>query len=638
MGVVRFISNKQDTNKQFVLQTQPQGGISFAGEHYAHFGDAYRATIHVVDLPTILPDFWLYPIVSEAGVLATTEYFQDETIDYSKEITDSVDLLGTQMKKATGTEYSELEQEEGLMIDLSAKMKNQGETIKFMDIKIVVAAPSQKALEEKTNDIIMKLKNSGYIATSFLDQQKQDWQGLFLSYRKQRRIEKIKRYGFEIPSEAIAEGFAHNQTFLHDETGKVIGHTQTGGVVYFDQFHKDKDRLSYNMFLSGTMGSSKSTTLKKLAKDNLISGNHVYGYDKAGEFRELTKQHGGLYMKLGGKDGMINPLQVFPTATDDLGIVDEDASFTNHLELTLDRFGILSSFERSGIRDEVNNMLLDFYQTVNFYNGSLVAMSQLENEEYPTMAHFNRWFLEHKEDYQKENPDGTKYMATLLKKIMGNYRHFFVGHTTFRDLSKTKCAFFDISMIDESTTGVYDCLFHLVNTYVTNTCLRIGRQEKRAFENKEKHWWDITRCLIINDECQNTLNLSKPYATSSFAIGMSEGRKFFIGYTLATQLIERMFPKVDNIADKDMAKAAQALSELIGLCQYKFFMKQSDTSIPVIRKYFGHHFRELDYLDMTEFDVTEQGAKMILVGATPKPLTMFFEVSPEELEMFKGGA
>ena len=639
MGIVRFISTKQDKNKQFVTQTQPQGGVSFAGEHYSHFGDAYRATIHVVDFPTILADFWLYPIVSETGVLATTDYFQDETIDYPKEITDSVSLLGSQQQRATGTEYSELEKEETLMIDLSSKMKNQGETIKFMDIKIVVAAPSQKGLEEKTNEIIGKLKNNGYMATPFLDQQKQDWQGLFLSYQKQRRIEKIKRYGFEIPSEAIAEGFAHNQTYLHDETGFVIGHTQTGGVVYFDQFYKDKDRLSYNMFLSGTMGSSKSTTLKKLTKDNLARGNHVYGYDKSGEFKDLVLDHDGLYMKLGGNDGMINPLQVFPTATDEFGVVDEDASFTNHLELTLDRFGILSPFERSGVRDEVNNMLLDFYQTVNFFIGSPLPISQLANEEYPTMDTFNRWFLENKEAYQKENPDGTKYLNTLLKRIMNNYRHFFVGHTTFRDLSKTKCAFFDISMIDESKTGVYDCLFHLVNTYVSNTCLRIGRQEKRAYENKEKHWWDVIRCLIINDECQNTLNLSKPYATSSFAIGMSEGRKFFIGYTLATQLIERMFPKVDNIADKEMAKAAQALSELIGLCQYKFFMKQSDTSIPVIRKYFGHHFRELDYLDMTEFTVTpENGAKMILIGATPKPLTMFFEVSSEELVMFKGGA
>ncbi|PZL73776.1 hypothetical protein CI088_07985, partial [Enterococcus plantarum] len=164
-------------------------------------------------------------------------------------------------------------------------------------------------------------------------------------------------------------------------------------------------------------------------------------------------------------------------------------------------------------------------------------------------------------------------------------------------------------------------------------------QEKRAYENKEKTWWEITRCLIINDESQNTLNLNKPYATSSFAIGMSEGRKFFIGYTIATQLIERMFPKVDNIADPVMARAAQSLSELIGLCQYKFFMKQSDTSIPVIKKYFGHHFRDEDYLDMIDFQVTpESGAKMMLVGATNKPLAIYFEVSQDELDMFKGGA
>ncbi|OTN83772.1 hypothetical protein A5819_003752 [Enterococcus sp. 7E2_DIV0204] len=639
MGVLKLRTTKEDTNKQFILATQPQGGMAFNGEHYAQFGNGYRATIHVVDMPSELADFWLYPLVSKEGVIATVDYRQDETIDYDAEVTETVNLVDSQIQKATGTELTELEKEYSILIDLSQKMSNQGETIKFADIKLYIHKPTLNELEEKTNDIITKLKTSGFTATPFLDQQKQDWQGLFVSYKKQRNRELIKRFGLELPSEAIAEGFAHNQTYLHDPTGFPVGHTQTGGMVYFDQFHKDADRLSYNMFLSGMMGSSKSTTLKKLAKDQLARGNYVFGYDKTGEFKDFTKKHNGLYLLVGDENERINMMQIFPTVTDDYGVVNEDACFTKHLELTLDRFDILSRFLNETIRDEVNNILLDFYKKFGFYNGSPLHMSQLENWEYPTLETFDTWFSENREQYFEESFDGAKYLRTLLKKIMNNYRKLLVGHTTFRNLTETKCNFFDISMINDTMTTVYDCLFHLVNTYVTDTCLGIGRQEKRAYENKEKTWWEITRCLIINDECQNTLNLNKPYATSSFAIGMSEGRKFFIGYTIATQLIERMFPKVDNIADPVMARAAQSLSELIGLCQYKFFMKQSDTSIPVIKKYFGHHFRDEDYLDMTDFQVTpESGAKMMLVGATNKPLAMYFEVSQDELDMFKGGA
>lgn len=60
-----------------------------------------------------------------------------------------------------------------------------------------------------------------------------------------------------------------NQENLHDEPGVIIGHTHTEGTVYFDQFHKDRDALAYNMSLSRVMGSSKLIT-----KMNNMGGNN----------------------------------------------------------------------------------------------------------------------------------------------------------------------------------------------------------------------------------------------------------------------------------------------------------------------------------------------------------------------------
>jgi len=641
---LRFIKEKKDEDKLFVRDTQAQGGVSFVGEHYARFGNHYRTTVHIQGLPDTLGDFWLYQLTSRPNVITTVDYKQETHINYLPKLQQSTDYMLTKAQNATSViDREDYQKEAALLVGVSNDMKDRGETIKKMDIRLTLTATTLEELEEKTNALLLDLNNSGFTGAVYLNRQKFDWQSLFLSFDKQRRFEPIHKDTLELQSRAISESFAHNQTYLHDETGFLAGHTQTGGVVYFDMFTKDKMRLSYNLFASGTMGSSKSTFMKKTLKEHLNRGNHAYGFDKSGEFRALCKEYDGVYMKLGGNDGLINLFQVFPSITDDEGQVDRDASFTEHIGLTLDRFHILSNFPSSSLRDDVNNLLLEFYQSWGIFVGSVEDFTDFEPTDYPTFEDFQEWTTRTSRAKRNEGmaaslEEAYAYLNRLLMKVMNNYRKYFVGHTSFRDLTQTQCAFFDISMIAHDKTTEFDCLFHIANTFIYHTCQRIGRKEKSDYESGNKHWWDIKRCLIVADECQNYLNLKKPYVTSSFAIGMSEGRKFYIGYMLATQLIERMFPKVDNISDSNMAQAGQALSELIGLCQYKVFMKQSDTSIPTLRRYFDNYFRESDYQDMTNFTVTaEEGAKMIMAGATRKPLSMYFEVTPKELALFKGG-
>lgn len=141
----------------------------------------------------------------------------------------------------------------------------------------------------------------------------------------------------DIQAEALGLGFAHNQTFLDDETGFYYGVTRTGGTVYWDMFYKSPKRLYYNLFLSGDMGSGKSTVLKKLLRDNAAKGNFIRGFDKSGEFLNVVQEYGGVSIPLDGSGGILNMFQVYPLVSkkteDDSYIVDIRGSFTQHISM-----------------------------------------------------------------------------------------------------------------------------------------------------------------------------------------------------------------------------------------------------------------------------------------------------------------
>ncbi|PFT71884.1 translocation protein, partial [Bacillus thuringiensis] len=90
-------------------------------------------------------------------------------------------------------------------------------------------------------------------------------------------------------------------------------------------------------------GSGKSTFLKKLVLSNFIVGHFVYVFDKAREFKELSRVLGGDYLPLDGTKGLVNMLQVLPLQSlggDESDDVTKDiwGSYNLHISKTINRF------------------------------------------------------------------------------------------------------------------------------------------------------------------------------------------------------------------------------------------------------------------------------------------------------------
>jgi GTPase SAR1 family protein len=622
-----------------IYGTQPMGGISFKEEYYNRKGDGYEACLHVYRFPNVFTEFWLNEITSLENTIVTVDTFTSQDVNYIEKVTYSTEELRSRIHNAKNQSERDLATEEfETLRELGLALHKEGEVIKRIHVRIYVYAPTQVALEERIHEIQKNLDGDGYKSIVFLDEQKEEWQAKFLDYESQQKLGN-KRPGYEIPAEALGLGFAHDQTSLKDPTGAYYGYTRTKGTVYWDLFHKSLKRLYYNLFVAGDMGSGKSTFLKKILRDNASKGNYIRGFDKSGEFLAVTQDLGGKTINLDGSGGRINLCQVFPTVStegEEELKVDEAASFRQHVSKLNMCYKILNPNSTDAEQQQFDELVYDFYVAKGLwdYSGS-IRITNLPVEDYPVLSELYEYCLER---YKTEEDERFKGRIGDISKSIGNlvrqYGEMFDGITTIPNMINEQIVFFDIGNLSQLKSEIFDIQVFNALTQIWANMMTSGRREKDAYDTQTKHWWDIKRFLIMVDECQNVLNVNKAFTADYFVTLMSEARKFFGGVVLATQRLERMYPKADNVSNDKMVVASNKLSEIFGLTQYKALFKQDVTSMNFIKKLFGDQMTETEYAIIPTFN----SGDCVFSIAGDQNLVMHVEVTPEELALFKGGA
>lgn len=641
----------------FLEAIQPQGNISFKDEFHVRTGHSYQSCLHVYGYPSVYMDNWLKDLTnhdellpkqgdgnqsnlpSRLDTIITVDYMSEKEVDYGEVLKGTVGEYTSQYNSATDTTTRDNLSEEVLAArELAFKVNNAGEQIKMCHIRIFASAATQVECEKHVDNIRRKLSNKGYQSEVYLEENLEEWQSLFLGYDLQKSLPSFHT-GNEIPAEAMGLGFAHNQTFLKDPSGNYFGFTRTGGTVYWDLFHKSERRLAYNLFMAGDMGAGKSTAVKKIVKSNGIKGNFIRGFDKAGEFVQVVSDIGGHSIKLNGEDGKLNIFQVYPNITmkDAKGeyVVDEANSFSQHVKNLGMVYQLKNGLVDAGDLDDITTLAYDFYREFGLWGAGQLSITNLPESEYPILEDWVA-FLDRKTKAEQE-PDTRKVYRKIHKSFLAmlqNYGNIFNGHTSIPDFSKQQILFYETGGLESFDDYVFDIQIYTATTQIWSTMTTLGRQEQNAYTAREKHWFDYTRFLVVMDECHNYLNIEKAYTAKFFVTMLSEARKFFAGVVFATQRLERMFPKADNVQAKEMVLAANQLSQIVGLCPYKMIFKTDEASMERLKSVFGNQLTESEYDLIPRFETGD----CILSMSGDQNLTMHVEITQEEDLQFAGGA
>jgi hypothetical protein len=589
---------KLDLDQHFVFKTQPAGGIDTRNELYLNMGDHYMTTIHIFDIPEEFSDFWLTGITEIPGVTTTVDTVNNTKADFVDNIAEAITELTVQLDHAKNiADSDEIQNEIDPLRSLSLALRKDGEVIRQTYIRVYCYAATRDQLERKVNEVVKQIRKMSFKASVFLGEGMEEYQAMFLPAGEQRYL-KNAREGIPLSGEVLGLSFAHNQTSLNDPFGSYFGYTQTGGTVYWDQFLVDKQRTYYNLFLSGDLGSGKSTQLKKIIWERAIRSDLVRIFDRSGEFRDTVHALGGKVVSLDGRDGTINLLQVYPSVTvGDNNEVDPVGSYKAHLKDLSVKYRLFNH-DASGQEAQYFATQCDgLYRQLGLLGDSKGLtqkpfITERDANDYPTLSQLID-FVDQKRQNRTDD---------MEKKLLD---HIYV---TLNNLRKTYGELFDV----HSTLPDYD--------------------GERSLE-------DIHHFLLVVDECHTLLNTNKAYVADLFVRIMSEDRKAFGAICLATQRLERMFPSGDNAQDRDTVSAINALRQIYTLCQYKIVLKHDATTIGteknprILRQLLGDILSPSEFLQIPKFD---KGEAMFLLGS--EKLHMHFQVTKQELAIFKGGA
>ena len=283
---------------------QPAGGIHFYPA-YVRTGSSFGAILTIYDWKSELDMHWLSPIVNQDNVIVAV----DMGAANAREVKRMIDRSFTEQKIRFQTEHKDGEQMDASrryqeLKELRDAVANQGETLRYVTIRLYVSAKRLDDLEERLIRIQGAVETAEYHCTVMLHEQKQEWQSLLLPYRKQQKLNNA-RDGQILPGSVLGDGNPFNFSYLSDPYSCYMGSTPTMGSFNFNIFTKTKKRLSYNALVYGMMGSGKSTLLKKLIETQTLFGDYVRVLDPSGEYRGLVQELGGKYLSLDGADGIL---------------------------------------------------------------------------------------------------------------------------------------------------------------------------------------------------------------------------------------------------------------------------------------------------------------------------------------------
>lgn len=393
--------NKAKEDWKFMSEIMPQTGITFKGNWFSQTGRNYIGVSHLYKYAKKEFFYWGEQIFRQPGVITTVDISHLGLSKIKKELNKSI---GESRDNARKGFSEDIRQEAGieyqLLKELMEEMITGNESVKEVTTRYYISGKTKDEVQQQADKINQRLALRGYKSSFFLGEEDTELLALYRSHKEQKQAK--NRQGKELTTNDLGTSYPLNYSQLIDPRGLYFGRTNTGGLVILDMWHKDYMRLSYNFVLLGIPGSGKSSTLKKIGSHNHLLGNYTYYFMANAENNRFMKAYDGLSLDASGRDGTVNPFQIFATVINELtGEVDEQESYN----VSKNKLKIIFANIHGENDPELNtslDMYIDLFYEKWFSDHQMVLenATQYEAIQYPLLEDFFRFI--HDELYEEE--------------------------------------------------------------------------------------------------------------------------------------------------------------------------------------------------------------------------------------------
>lgn len=617
-------------NPMLLARIQPAGNLSCKDAKYIQTGDGYITCLQVYSYPDVTYDFWLHKLTGINGVVTTADIATKDKNEAEADIIRSLDEL--QQRYNTEKDYGSAIDDGSdfrLLHDLLHSIKREGETLKFLIVRIYISARTLKEIEDKTQAVITNIESDDYRAAVFLNETEYQYRAMFTPYRMQAQ-QPNRRIGNPVPALALAGGYPFNGEQLDDPYGQYIGSTAAGGLVIFDPFHKTKMRLSYDALLVGKKGSGKSTALKMMLVNAAIAGNWVRAIDKAGEFTTIGETMDAHVLFMDGSQGIVNVLQAFRVSES------EDVNFAAHLSKLNTFYKFIKPSADADERNEFEECVRRVYESRGLWEPGKTGqkITGLDNRLYPTFRDLLQTIQEElyvdiaARELRNLSPSRVKRLESIelsIGNLVHSYPHLFCGTTSIPDLDEKKIVVYNVAGLSNMKEEIANALLFNILNMMLDDMIRVGAPAKQAFEAGTPIR-DIPKLMLMIDEAHAFINTKNTLVLDYMIDIVRESRKYFTGLWFASQSIRDFAP--DATGD-----GVDKLKTLFELVPYKFIMQQDSNSLDLLRKILQQDITESQLQQIPKLPL---GESFFLDNESA--MHIYFEPTQQELDLFKGGA
>ena len=526
-------------------------------QNYFVIGGRYFTDLVVYSYPAYFKDLQLAALFASFGPEVTVTLdcsMQSDEITKAQIDRAISELKGRRSLPQTDAEVIESESDITDLQQLYAEISRGNERMVSTTLRLFISANSESQLSDNCDRVMKEIKSLGMKA--FLPEYRMSDEYRFLMYPSD-----ISQNAIPL-EDTFKKQFPFYYQSLIDNGGTYFGETVTGGQVLFNPFLQTRDRISYDILISGVKGSGKTITLKSMIADQISVGNKVMLFDIEGEYHTLAKRLGGVVITL-GRSSAINPLQLRSAVATN----DKDADESNfiseisRIEMFFKQFSPqITPFELEALTDS----LIDTYAA--FGITSETDVSALRGSDFPLLSDL----LDTVQSYLavkglSENKRRLLEKVELILKplAVGAYSSMFNGYSSF-DYTSSDLVVFDVKSLSELSERV-------INAQLSNILSIM--------------WSEICRNMDYNN------SLSSPYDRRAVVAVIDEASRYIDSENVMAYMVKLL--RRSRKYDAGLWFASQAMSDfkidcsvLFGLVQYKMLLKQSADASELLERIF----------------------------------------------------